>query len=189
MEDPDIIAAVLGGRIEAYTELVSRYHRPLYYFLVGKNSEEAEVEDLIQKSFVTAYFKLAEFDVTQPFIRWLRGIALNHCRNEWKRVERQARMQKRLLTARLAELSMEHLDQVDKSSENRISALRMCMERLSDSEKTLVQRRFIEDLPLQEIGDLFGKGAEAIRLTLFRLRQRLRSCVEKRLTVDGGNRA
>jgi RNA polymerase sigma-70 factor (ECF subfamily) len=187
MEDPEIVAAVLAGDIDAYAELVSRYHRQLYYFVIGKISHEMEAEDLVQKAFVTAYCKLADFDPGQPFIRWLRGIAVNYCRNEWKRVERQARLHKRLLEERLAGLNLRDLEGEAQADESRLTALRACMERLSDSEKTLMQRRFIEEVPLTTLAASFGKDSEAIRLSLFRLRQRLRACVLKFLTVGGSH--
>jgi hypothetical protein len=44
--------------------------------------------------------------------------------------------------------------------------------------------RFVQELPLAAIGAQLGRGAEAARLFLYRIRQRLADCVKKRLSID-----
>jgi RNA polymerase sigma-70 factor (ECF subfamily) len=90
-QDADIVAEVLAGRRDAYGRLVLRHHRPLYDYVAGKMSGGGEAEDIVQRTFVSAYRHLAEYDPGRPMLAWLRGIALNHCRNERKDPER-ARM-------------------------------------------------------------------------------------------------
>ena len=69
-------------------------------------------------------------------------------------------------------------------NERRLAALRLCLEQLSPHEQAVVELRFVQELPLAAIGEHLGRGAEAARLFLYRVRQRLADCVKKRLTLE-----
>ena len=181
MDDYDIVSDVLRGNKEAFGALVHRYHRRLYYFVVGKVTDSSEAEDIVQKTFVAAYFGLMTYDLKQPLLNWLYGIALNHCRSLWRSQERQARRNQRLIDVRRAQLEIAYLDQVAPDEDLRVAALRQCLEILSKSERHAIQLRFVEQLPLQAIGKTLGKTSEAARLFLFRIRRSLADCVMRRL--------
>lgn len=181
MEDVDAVRAVLGGDREAYGHLVRRYHRRLYYYVVSKIVDDAEAEDVVQRVFVTAYGRLKDFDASRPLLSWLRGIALNHCRNELKSASRQARLKDRLFDARRLELQAAWIEEPEEAGEARVLALRKCVKTLSDEERRAVELRFVEERPLKDVGAALARDGEAARLFLFRLRQRLADCVRKRL--------
>lgn len=42
----------------------------------------------------------------------------------------------------------------------------------------------VQELPLQAIGEQLGRGSEAVRLWLYRIRQRLAECVRRRLRLE-----
>jgi len=184
MDDPEAIAQVLAGNKDAFEHIVRTYHRRLYYYVAGKVAESGDVEDIVQKTLVTAFRHLHEFHPDQPLLPWLRAIALNHCRNEWKQRERRARLQGRLLEAKRAQLQLGWLRGPDDHAEERVAALHECLKTLSESEQQALHFRFVEELPLKAIGDWLGKSSDAARLFLFRIRQRLGRCVKKRLALE-----
>ncbi len=184
MNDPEIIAAVRAGNSDAFAALVERYQRTLYYFVVGKVVDDTEAKDIVQKSLVVAFQNLADFRLGESFFAWLKGIALNHCRNEWRRYQSQARIAGRLLEEKRAELELASFDAGSHGDERRLAALRQCLEQLSPHEQTVVEQRFVQELPLAAIGEHLGRGAEAARLFLYRVRQRLADCVKKRLSLE-----
>lgn len=184
MDDTEAILETLRGDRDAFGEIVRRYHRPLYYFVVGKVSADSEAEDIVQKTFISAYERLADYDRRQPILAWLRGIALNHCRNSWRSYQRQAEMMNRLLDVKRAELELGLLED-SPMDERRAMALRQCMESLSESEQKAIRLRFVDELPLSEIGAQLNRNGEAARQFLFRIRTRLHACVRKRLQVQG----
>src|SRR3989441_11105754 len=110
MDDAEIIAAVRAGHRDGFGALVERYQRTLYYFVVGKVADDTEAKDIVQKSFVTAFQNLGDFRTSEGFCAWLRGIALNHCRNEWRRHQSQARLAGWLLEEKRAELELASFD-------------------------------------------------------------------------------
>ena len=184
MNDPEIIATVRAGDSDAFATLVERYQRTLYYFVVGKVADDTEAQDLVQRTFVAAFQNLDDFRLDESFFAWLKGIALNHCRNEWRRYQSQARLAGRLLEEKRAELELASFDTRSHGDEHRLAALRQCLEQLSPHEQTVVELRFVQELPLATIGEHLGRGAEAARLFLYRVRQRLAYCVKKRLSLE-----
>jgi RNA polymerase sigma-70 factor (ECF subfamily) len=183
MDDDRLIAAVGAGDKDAFSGLVERYQRSLYYFVVGKVAEDTEAKDIVQKTFVVAFQRLTEFRRNESFFAWLKGIALNHCRNEWRRYQNQARLAGRLLEEKRAELELAALETQSDEGENRVAALRQCLEQLDSEEQSAIELRFVQELPLAKIGQQLGRGAEATRLLLYRIRQRLADCVKKRLSL------
>jgi RNA polymerase sigma-70 factor (ECF subfamily) len=188
MNDSEIIAAVQAGDRDAFGTLVERYQRTLYYFVVGKVADDTEAKDIVQKSFVAAFQNFADFRVGESFFAWLKGIALNHCRNEWRRHQSQARLAGRLLEEKRAELELASFDIRADDGDQRLAALRQCLEQLSPHEQKVVEWRFVQELPLVAIGEQLGRGAEAARLFLYRIRQRLADCVKKRLSLESHER-
>ncbi len=63
-------------------------------------------------------------------------------------------------------------------------ALRECLQQLSAEEQKLVELRFVQELSLQALGEAVGKGSEAVRMWLFRVRQRLAECVKRKLSAE-----
>jgi RNA polymerase sigma-70 factor, ECF subfamily len=184
MDDGEIIAAVRAGDRELFGALVERHQRTLYYFVVGKVADDTEAKDIVQKSFVAAFQKLGDFRLGESFFAWLKGIALNHCRNEWRRHQSQARLAGQWLEVKRAELELASFEARPDDGERRLVALRRCLEQLGSQEQAVIEMRFVHELPLAAIGDQLGRGAEAARLLLYRLRQRLADCVRKRLVVE-----
>jgi RNA polymerase sigma-70 factor (ECF subfamily) len=184
MDDAEIMASVRTGDRDAFGTLVERYQRSLYYFVVGKVADDTEAKDIVQKTFVAAFQHRTDFRVGESFFAWLKGIALNHCRNEWRRYQSQARLAGRLLEEKRAELELASFKNRLDDDDRRLAALRQCMEQLSRHEQTVIEWRFVEELPLAAIGEQLGRGTEAARLLLYRIRHRLADCVKKRLSVE-----
>src|SRR6266545_5449988 len=184
MDDTEVITAVQAGDKEAFSALVERYQRTLYYFVVGKVVDDTEAKDIVQKTFVAAFENLAEFRLGESFFAWLKGIALNHCRNEWRRYQSQARLAGRLLEEKRAELELASFDARPDDGERRLTALRQCLQQLGPQEQTVIEMRFVQELPLAAIGEQLGRGAEAARLFLYRIRQKLADCVKRRLSLE-----
>jgi RNA polymerase sigma-70 factor (ECF subfamily) len=77
--DPDavLVARVLAGRQEAYTELVRRHQQGVYWALYRMLGDARDAEDIAQDSFVRAYVALPGFDPRYRFASWLYQIAIN----------------------------------------------------------------------------------------------------------------
>ncbi len=183
--DDATVGQVLAGDIDQFRALVAHYHQPLYYYIARRISRSDEAEDIVQQAFLVAYEHLESYEIGKSFRHWLWGIARNCCHRHWRRQEREARLNNRLMDMKRAELTLRRLDSEPDQSDNdaeRMGAMQECIGQLRDKQRDLLDMRYAQGLPLQRMGEILNKSASAVRLVLFRLRQRLRTCVELRLS-------
>jgi len=77
--DAEIIQKILAGEIALYEILIRRNNAALYKIGRSYNYNHEDTQDLMQDSFVSAYFNLKQFDNRAAFKTWLIKIMLNNC--------------------------------------------------------------------------------------------------------------
>jgi RNA polymerase sigma-70 factor (ECF subfamily) len=77
IKEPDIIKRILGGEKELYEILVRRNNQKLYRVVRSYLKEEAEIEDIMQNSYISAFTKLHQFKLESSFSTWLIRIGIN----------------------------------------------------------------------------------------------------------------
>lgn len=181
-EDATLITASQTGNLDAFTTLVQRHQGAIRAFLAVRLADSIEAEDLAQEVFLTAHRKLSECDGARPFLPWLRGIAHNLCRNHQRKFRAQPlggndELQT-LLDGRLAR------EWLRESENERLSALRDCLEGVEGSCRELLQGRYAEGLSVQELSARAGCKHSALTMQLHRLRASLAACIEGKLAAQ-----
>lgn len=77
MDDQDLVAATLGGKTAYFEELFRRYSDRVYGIALGMVRSEAEAQDVVQETFMSAFRKLHTYRAESPFRGWLFRIASN----------------------------------------------------------------------------------------------------------------
>jgi len=85
--DPDLplIRALQAGEDSALAELIGRHQTALLHFVYRYLHDETAARDVVHETFVRAYFKAATFEPRAAVKTWLHAIALNLCRDEFRR--------------------------------------------------------------------------------------------------------
>jgi RNA polymerase sigma-70 factor, ECF subfamily len=79
--DEELLRRHLAGQKPAFAELVRRYQRELFHFLVRFLGNRAAAEDVFQEAFLQVYESAATFDLSRRFRPWLFTIAANKARD------------------------------------------------------------------------------------------------------------
>lgn len=79
--DEDLLSEYRHGNHQAFTELVSRYQRELFHFLVRFLGSRASAEDVFQEAFLQVHQSADQFDLSRRFRPWLFTIAANKARD------------------------------------------------------------------------------------------------------------
>lgn len=183
----ELLERARAGCEEAFTELV-RLHQGAVRAYLGRHARERElVDDLAQEVFVAAYRGLSGYGGESALRLWLLGIARNqwrlYLRGEIRRRERQdKRLALELARWRSARVAEEQPEQVERE----LSALERCLAGLPARSRELVEAHYFDGLAAAEIARRTGRKPSAVRMTLLRVRQRLRGCVERRLGAGAG---
>src|SRR5690349_12222215 len=77
--DAELIASVLGGKIEHFEPLVAKYSPRVFATARRYARRESEVEDIVQEVWTKAYQKLSSFRGDAPFEHWLMRLAVHTC--------------------------------------------------------------------------------------------------------------
>lgn len=77
ISESDIIKRVLSGEKELFEILVRRNNQKLYRVIRSYIKDEAEIEDIMQDTYVNAFTKLYQFKLESAFSTWLIRIGIN----------------------------------------------------------------------------------------------------------------
>lgn len=77
IKESDIIRRILAGEKELYELLVRRNNQKLYRIIRSYLRDEADIEDVMQNSYLKAFFKLDQFKLESSFSTWLIRIGIN----------------------------------------------------------------------------------------------------------------
>lgn len=179
LDDINLIHRVRDGEINAYSQLVERYESSVRTTLRVRLHDTSEAEDLAQETFILAYNKLGEFDESRPFGAWLRGIAINLLKNHIRKL-------KPVNIGSDTELELminQHIDShyTGDNEVASVNALQDCMSKLTDKVKQLILEHYGEGYSIAEMTRKHGVRHSAMTMRMFRIRQKLRECIESHL--------
>ena len=139
-------------------------------------------EDVLQEVAADASRNFDKYDPARPFVAWLIGIARQRLVDHYRKEDRRR--------AELSEDALALLDnayiEVAEEIDDRIVALRKCMDQLPEHHKALINRRYGFDDALSDIAKSVGKSAKAVNAMLTRIRKLLADCVQQRMEVTHG---
>jgi RNA polymerase sigma-70 factor (ECF subfamily) len=79
--DEQLLENYRNGERPAFSQLVGRYQRELYHFLVRFLGNRAAAEDVFQETFLQVHQSAQQFDPQRRFRPWLFTIAANKARD------------------------------------------------------------------------------------------------------------
>ena len=79
--DEQLLASYRHGDRGGFTDLVTRYHRELFHFLIRFLGDRAAAEDVFQETFLQVHQSAETFDLQRRFRPWLFTIAANKARD------------------------------------------------------------------------------------------------------------
>jgi RNA polymerase sigma-70 factor, ECF subfamily len=155
----------LGGKSgdEAYSELVRRYQSQIVRLVGYLLGDPAEAEDVAQEAFVKAFMARETFDRGDNFAGWIRTIATRvafNCRRDSATRERYH--------AAFAE-PFDGLHAVDDGEVRNLLA--NVLRKLSYAYREILVLRYVEELSVQEIGEILDLGESATKMRLLRARE------------------
>jgi RNA polymerase sigma-70 factor (ECF subfamily) len=170
-----------GGRYEEFLRLFTRDHERVFRYIYSLLPHHADAEDVFQQCSLLLWRKFAEFDRTGSFLAWACGIAFYEVRN-FMRVAGRKRMQ--LDIDLLSQLAERRLDSFQRD-EDRVAALRRCLEKLSGTERELVQLVYCGDSSVKELAERTGRATQTLYNQLSQVRRKLFHCVQCTLAQQG----
>lgn len=89
IKDAEVIKRIIGGEKELFEILIRRNNQKLFRIVRMYFKNEAEVEDVMQNSYLKAYTKLYQFKLEASFSTWLIRIGINEALQRIKENKKQ----------------------------------------------------------------------------------------------------
>lgn len=186
LSDEELVASILDGRPELFSELVGRYQGRLVSYLHRMLRNEEDAHDLAQEVFVKIYGALERFDPKYRFSTWLFRVAQNAAID--------------LIRKRRLKLVSIHRDDADGDggdwelpgddptpyqdvrNTERGAAIRRAIDELPWEYKELITLRHYAELSYDEIATMKEMPLGTVKNKLFRGRQMLKEQLSDFLT-------
>lgn len=182
-EDGDLVRATLDGDAAAFEVLVGRYQRRLFGLVRHYTRSAAEVEDIVQDTFLKAYSRLSTFQQSSSFYTWLYRIAVNtildvmkrHGRSPVTAVEDPELLQGSGTGAEDATAARLQVRPDARLERQEIADItRGVMEELPEIFRTVLVMRELEQMAYQDIADTLEISIGTVESRLFRARAKFK---------------
>ncbi|MBT3381847.1 MAG: sigma-70 family RNA polymerase sigma factor [Lentisphaerae bacterium] len=177
LSTPRLVELVCSGRVECFEEIVRRYQQDVLRVINAMLFDRSSAEELVQRVFVNAYQSLGTFRRDRDFGPWIRTIARNAAREEFRRNARYAR---RLGTYRDLVVTDWCSDRrADRRHDALHEALDECVSKLPERTRGVLDLRYRHGHDFEHIAEALDTTPGAMRNLLCRVRERLRRCIRQ----------
>ncbi len=176
IEDDQLIKEAQNGESEAFGELYERYLPPVFRFLYARLSDRQDAEDLAEEVFIRVWRSISSYqDQGVPFISYLFRVARNVVIDHY-RILGRAGQQETIEGKILQDLHADPSEIVMTNLENQ--EIRRILDQLRDDYRMVLVLRFLSELSPEEVAQVMGRSAGAIRVMQHRALISLRNLLE-----------
>ncbi|MDC1311211.1 RNA polymerase sigma factor RpoE [Burkholderiales bacterium] len=193
-KDSNLVQRVQRGDKVAFEMLFTKYQRRVSRLVSRFVRSDAEVEDIVQESFIKAYRALASFRGDSAFYTWLYRIAVNTAKNH-------------LVSASKRPISLTQFEKSDDDDfeEDRFMSdtstpeselitkqiaetVNKTMDELPADLREAIMLREIEGMSYEDIAEAMGCPIGTVRSRIFRAREAISQKIKPMLDVGEGKR-
>ena len=146
-----------------FHQVYETYGEALYRFCLLQMKNTADAEDVLQEVFLKRLYRAPDFVSPEHERRWLFRVALNQCRDEWKRSRRTE--------VPLDEAALLVVPEEDRTVLEQVAAL-------PEKYRTVIHLHYYEGYSVEEIASLLGVTVSAVKMRMKRGRDALRIRLE-----------
>ena len=177
-DDVQLIRRTLLGDEKAFSALVQKYQKGVHALAWRKVGDFHYAEEITQDTFLQVYKKLPTLKNPNQFAGWLYVIANRRCLNWIQRNKPAMQSLETTSTEKIEELSYTNYVSEQRESEaveHRQAIVKELLEKLPESERTVVTLYYLGEMVPREIGDFLGVSVNTIKSRLRRARERLQN--------------
>jgi RNA polymerase sigma-70 factor, ECF subfamily len=175
--DFELIQRARSGDDGAFNQIVSTYRKRIMGTIARLIGRPEDVEDVAQDVFLRLYFSLEQLRTPEVFEPWLYRLTVNAAYD-------YLRKQRRRNESRMSDLSEEQVLLADAMAGGRVDAdeqhrrkvretVDILLGGVSEEDRILLVLKEVEGLSLKELEKIYNVKENALKVRLFRARQRV----------------
>ena len=175
--DANLVNEILNGNVEKFSCLIDRYEKLVFSFLLAKKWGCADIEDIVQETFLKAFKHLKNYDPKRKFSNWLLTIAKNLLIDKVRRERKK--VNKIEFDADFLQFDMTKSNQLQPSEilerKERLREITENIHKLAEEIRTPFLMRIMNDLSYQQIAKNLDLPLQTVKNRIFKARKILRS--------------
>src|SRR5437016_6238826 len=175
--DFELINRAKKGDSAAFNEVVLAYRKRIMGTITRLIARPEDVEDVAQEVFLRLYFSLDQLRTAEVFEPWLYRLTVNAAYDYLRKQRRRQEFrmsdlseQQVVMADALAGGKAEHEEQHQKKVREAVESL---LGAVSEADRILLMLKEVEGLSLKELEKVYKVNENALKVRLFRARQRV----------------
>ena len=184
--DKQLVERILSGNESAFTVLVKKYERLVWFLTYRMIGDEEKVKDICQEIFLKVFTSLNKFRFDAKLSTWIATIAYRTTLNEIKKKDNQWLEYKEeniTIDNRVATDDPHKLLVIDDNKQ----IVHNFIDKLPGQYKTVLTLYHLNEFDYNEIQNITGLPAGTVKSYLFRGRKMLKESLEKAFKMEGMN--
>ncbi len=160
----------------AFTALMDRFRERVWRVCWRLMGSQHDAEDAAQEVFVRLFFDRAKFEGRSRYSTWLHGVAIRTCLMLRRSRSRRRRREMPESGAGETPTRIETHPDAKATAVEAVDAAhdsQKLLEDLDEEDRALVLMRFAENHDYEELAEMFGSTAGALRMRISRIREKL----------------
>ncbi|RLB57283.1 MAG: hypothetical protein DRJ42_00870 [Deltaproteobacteria bacterium] len=174
--DEELMAAYVGGDHAAFRVLFDRYAPMLLRMARRRLSSEEEAREVVQQTFFQLNRARNDFRQGAKLRPWVVTIAMNLVREHYRK---RGRRKEASLEAAIHTVGVEQTDTLEE--QERAQQLRTALAQLPESQRTVIELHWLQEMPFSEVAKVVGAKEGAVRVRAHRAYKKLKELLEKEL--------
>jgi RNA polymerase sigma-70 factor (ECF subfamily) len=173
----ELIQRARDGDDPAFNEIVLAYRKRILGTIARLIGRPEDVEDVAQEVFLRLYYSLDQLRTPEVFEPWLYRLTVNAAYDYLRR-------QKRRHESRISDLSEQQVVMADAAAGGEVNKeearktkvrefVHSLLEAVSPDDRLLLMLKEVEGLSLKELEKIYRVNENALKVRLFRARQRV----------------
>ena len=176
--DVQLIHRILSGDEAAFSALVRKYQKSVHALAWRKIGDFHIAEEIAQDAYIQAYKNLATLRNPNQFAGWLYVIANRLCLKWLQKKKSAVQLLEDTSVVEINESSYNRYvseQRETEARERRHEIVEELLEKLPESERTVVTLYYLGEMTAKEIGNFLGVSVNTIKSRLRRARERLQA--------------
>lgn len=161
-----------------FAELMASHQTRLEAYIRSLIFDASSARDILQEANIVMLKKSGQFKPGTNFTAWAYRIAWFEVMS-WRRRKGRERI---VFNDEMLEQVAEVVERRSDGEQERVVALRECIEKLPERQREFITRRYLNEDSLVELAEENGMKKNALVQLLFRARSSLQKCIEQRLS-------
>lgn len=178
----ELIQKARSGDDAAFNQVVVAYRKRIFGTVSRLIGRQEDVEDVAQEVFLRLYYSLDQLRTSEVFEPWLYRLTVNASYD-------YLRKQRRRNESRMADLSEQQVMMADAVAGGRVNSeeqrrrqvkefVGSLLDSVSEEDRILLMLKEVEGLSIKELEKIYSVKENALKVRLFRARQRVLKAFE-----------